>query len=98
MVAEIDWDNLICSLDYVHIRILQEFYSDGNKGIWVLSNLQKEIKEVSYSSLVRKLRHLQKLGLIKIFDGTKPLVMQPVIGLEHNINSLIKLSFKFRGL
>ena len=98
LAREIKWDDLIYSLDFIQIKLLNEFYSERSSA-WVLPKLRMRMRSmnISYSTLIRRLRQLDELGLIKLMEKTKPLAMRPVIGLESNVKMLIKMSCERMG-
>jgi len=87
----IDWLNLLFSIDLVSVRILEKFYRYESPECFVLGLLHEELKglKISIDTISRRCRRLQEQGLLQILEGTNPLIIWPVKGIEENVRRLI---------
>jgi hypothetical protein len=87
----IDWLNLFLSIDLVSVRILEKFYRSESPECFVLGLLHGELRglKISKDTVARRCRWLQERGLLQIIEGTNPLVIWPVKGIEENVRKLI---------
>jgi len=87
----IDWLNLLLSIDLVSVRILEKFYRYESPECFVLGLLHGELKglKISIDTVARRCRWLQERGLLQILEGTNPLIIWPVKGIEENVRRLI---------
>jgi len=87
----IDWLNLLLSIDLVSVRILEKFYRSENPECFVLGLLHGELRglKISKDTVSRRCHWLQERGLLQIVEGTNPLIIWPVKGIEENVRKLI---------
>lgn len=88
---KIDWLNLLLTIDLVSVRILEKFYRSESPECFVLGLLHKELKgfKISKDTVARRCRWLQERDLLEIVDGSNPLIIWPVKGIEENVRKLI---------
>ena len=91
MSLNIDWLNLLLTIDLVSVRILEKFYRSECPECFVLWLLHKELKgfKISKDTVARRCRWLQERGLLEIVEGSNPLIIWPVKGIEENVRKLI---------
>lgn len=94
-VNKIDWVSLSLKLDVVELKMLQMMYSPKLNS-YVLDFLFRGVKSIgcSKTTVWRKVKKLERCGLVRILKGTKPLIIEPIDYLEKNIKNLIKISRK----
>jgi len=87
----IDWLNLLLSIDLESVRILEKFYRSESPECFVLRILHRELRglKISTDTVTRRCRWLQERGLLQIMEGTNPLIIWPVNGIEENVRRLI---------
>lgn len=87
----IDWLNLLLSIDLVSVRILEKFYRSENTECFVLGLLHGELRglKISKDTVSRRCYWLRERGLLQIMEGTNPLIIWPVKGIEENVRKLI---------
>lgn len=87
----IDWLNLLLSIDLVSVRILEKFYRSESPECFVLGLLHGELRglKISKDTVTRRCHWLQERGLLQILEGTNPLVIWPLKGIEENVRRLI---------
>ncbi|MGA2587171.1 MAG: hypothetical protein ABSF88_09120 [Candidatus Aminicenantales bacterium] len=87
----IDWLNVLLSIDLVSVRILEKFYRSECPECFVLGLLHGELRglKISKDTVARRCRWLQERGLLQIIEGTNPLVIWPVKGIEENVRRMI---------
>jgi|APCry1669189101_1035198.scaffolds.fasta_scaffold26277_1 hypothetical protein len=87
----IDWLNLLLSIDLESVRILDKFYRSESPECFVLRILHRELRglKISIDTVTRRCRWLQERGLLQIMEGTNPLIIWPVNGIEENVRRLI---------
>jgi hypothetical protein len=87
----IDWLNLLLTIDLVSVRILEKFYRSESPECFVLGLLHRELKgiKISKDTVTRRCRWLQERGLLEILEGSNPLIIWPVKGIEENVRKLI---------
>ena len=87
----IDWLNLLLSIDLVSVRILEKFYRNESPECFVLGLLHRELRglKISKDTVTRRCHGLQERGLLQIIEGTNPLAIWPVKGIEENVRRLI---------
>lgn len=88
---KIDWLNVLLRIDLVSVRILEKFYRSESPDCFVLGLLHGELRglKISKDTVSRRCYWLQERGLLKIMEGTNPLIIWPVNGIEENVRRLI---------
>ncbi len=87
----IDWLNLLLRIDLVSVRILEKFYRSESPECFVLGLLHGELRglKTSKDTISRRCYWLQERGLLQVMEGTNPLIIWPVKGIEENVRKLI---------
>lgn len=83
----INWYDISIKLDFTNIRILEQIYNPKATTI-TLVELSKRLKKYKINKMKcsRRLRDLEKMGLISIIKKTNPLCIWGLWEIEDKIN------------
>ena len=88
---DIDWEDLLFSLQHVEVRILELIYLPEAKP-YAFGMLCQRIKKIGCSTrtIRRKINKLEAMGLIHVVRSTI-MIINPILKLQKNIKTLTLL-------
>jgi hypothetical protein len=93
------WQNLHTQIDLLDVKILEKLYIPDTEP-QLLCMIFNRLKRLNYSkeTIRRRVYYLRDIGLLKIVDQTRPLVLWPIDDLKANVKTMVTLFYARLGL
>ena len=93
------WQNLHTQIDLLDVKILEKLYIPDTEP-QLLCMISQRLKRLNYSkeTIRRRIYYLRDMGLLKVVDKTRPLVLWPIEDIKANLKNMITLFYARLGL
>jgi len=93
------WQNLHTQIDLLDVKILEKLYIPDTEP-QLLCMIFQRLKRLNYSkeTIRRRIYYLRDMGLVKVVDKTRPLVLWPIEDIKANVKNMITLFYARLGL
>ena len=98
-MKQVFWHNLHTQIDLLDVKILEKLYIPDTEP-QLLCMVFKRLKKLNYSkeTVRRRVYYLRDIGLLKVIDKTRPLVLWPIEDIKANVKTMITLFYARLGL
>lgn len=93
------WQNLHAQIDLLDVKILEKLYIPDTEP-QLLCMIFQRLKKLNYSkeTIRRRVYCLRDIGLLRVVDKTRPLVVWPIEDIKANVKTMITLFYARLGL